>query len=277
MEQTALREVEKLALKKQKIFDHSIIKYLLRAILASGFIGFGVIVAFKAGNLFYIEHSPMAYPVAALTFGVAIILISYAGGDLFTGNTFYFTYTALRGKMSWIKVIQMWVATYSGNLIGALIFAGFVFLSGLFASQDVNGFLMSVAETKMNAPLLQLFFRAILCNWLVCLAFYVPMTLKGDGPKLFTMILLVFSFFISGYEHCIANMSTFAIALVLDHPDTISIGNAIYNLIPVTLGNMVGGIVFMALFYHFVNEPVSEEDNKCAIEDNSSENTTKKQ
>ena len=260
MEQTALREVEKLALKKQKIFDQSIIKYLLRAILASGFVGFGVIVAFKVGNLFYIEHSPIAYPIAALTFSVAIILIAYAGGDLFTGNTFYFTYTALRGKMSWIKVIQMWVATYGGNLIGALIFAGLLYLTGLFASQDVNGFLMSVAETKMNTPVLQLFFRAILCNWLVCLAFYVPMTLKGDGPKLFIMMLLVFSFFVSGYEHCIANMSTFAVALVVDHPETISIGKAIYNLIPVTLGNMVGGIVFMAFFYHYVNGHTPEDD-----------------
>ena len=219
----------------------------------------------------------MAYPIAALTFGIAIILISYAGGDLFTGNTFYFTYTALRGKMSWIKVIQMWVATYCGNFIGALIFAALIFLSGIFASQDVNGFLMSVAETKMNTPALQLFFRAILCNWLVCLAFYVPMTLKGDGPKLFIMLLLVFGFFVSGYEHSIANMSTFAVALVLDHPDTISIGKAIYNLIPVTLGNMIGGIVFMALFYHYVNGPVSEEDNKCLNECNSAENATEKQ
>ncbi|KOS69391.1 transporter [Lysinibacillus contaminans] len=264
MEQTALREVEKLALKKQKIFDQSIIKYLLRAILATGFIGFGVIVAFKAGNLFYLEHSPMAYPMAAITFGVAIILIAYAGADLFTGNTFYFTYAALRGKMSWTKVVQMWIATYSGNLIGALIFAGFISLSGLFASQDVNSFLMSVAETKMNAPVLQLFFRAILCNWLICLAFYIPMTLKGDGPKLFTMVLLVFCFFISGYEHCIANMSTFAVALVVDHPDTISIGKAIYNIIPVTLGNMIGGIVFMALYYYYVSGPIPEDENELS-------------
>lgn len=277
MEQTALREIEKLALKKQKIFDQSIIRYLLRAMLASGFIGFGVVVAFKAGNLFYIEHSPIAYPIAALTFGVAIILIAYGGGDLFTGNTFYFTYTALQGKMSWIKVIQMWIATYGGNLIGALLFAGFIFLTGLFASPTVNGFLMSVAETKMNTPIVELFFRAILCNWLVCLAFYVPMTIKGDGPKLFTMMLLVFSFFISGYEHCIANMSTFAVALVVDHPETISIGKAIYNLIPVTIGNMIGGIVFMGLFYHYLNGPSTEEDNKCSIETNPTENTVEKQ
>lgn len=157
MERTALNEVEKLAFKKQKIFNQSFIRYMLRAILASAFVGFGVIVAFKTGNLFYAEHSPFAYPMAAFTFSVAIILIVYGGGDLFTGNTFYFTYTALQGKMSWIKVLQMWVTTYAGNLIGAILFAGIISLTGLFASPTVNGFLMSVAETKMNTPVIELF------------------------------------------------------------------------------------------------------------------------
>ncbi|MGM9922632.1 MAG: formate/nitrite transporter family protein [Bacillus sp. (in: firmicutes)] len=270
MEHTALRDVEKLALKKQKVFDQSIIKYLLRAILASAFIGFGVIFAFKSGNLFYAEHSPLAYPIAALTFGMAIVLIAYGGGDLFTGNTFYFTYAALRGKMSWPKVLQMWVATYFGNFIGAVLFAGMIFLTGLFASHDVNGFLMSTVSAKMNAPTMELFFRAILCNWLVCLAFYIPMTLKGDGPKLFTMILLVSGFFLSGFEHSIANMSSFAIALVLDHPDTISIGKAIHNLIPVTLGNIIGGVVFMAIFYNYVSGPKSEDEDKFSEEEDHS-------
>lgn len=264
MEHSALRDVEKLALKKQKVFDKSIVRYLLRAILASAFIGFGVIIAFKSGNLFYVEHSPFAYPIAALTFGSAIILIWYGGGDLFTGNTFYFTYAALQGKMNWIKVVKMWAATYAGNLVGAILFAGVIFLTGLFESSSVNGFLMSVAEGKMNASTTELFFRAILCNWLVCLAFFVPMTLKGDGPKIFTMILLVFGFFISGYEHSIANMSTFAVALVLDHPDTISIGKAIHNLIPVTIGNMIGGGLFMGVFYYYINRPGGNEDETNA-------------
>jgi nitrite transporter NirC len=98
MENEALLQVEKLALKKQKIFRQSILRYIARAMLASMFIGFGVIVAFKTGNFFYMEQSPMTYPMAAITFGAAIILISYGGGDLFTGDTFYYTYAALRRR-----------------------------------------------------------------------------------------------------------------------------------------------------------------------------------
>ncbi|WP_186578641.1 formate/nitrite transporter family protein [Aquibacillus kalidii] len=262
MEVQALLEVEKLALKKQTVYKQSPVRYLARAALASMFIGFGVIVAFKTGNYFYLEHSPFTYPFAALTFGAAIILIAYGGGDLFTGNTFYYTIAALRKKMRWPSVFKLWTATYIGNIIGALIFAFLIYTTGLFNDSSVNGFLLSVADKKIHAPIIELFFRGILCNWLVCLAFFIPMSLKGDGPKLFTMVLFVFCFFISGYEHSIANMCTFAIALVLDHPDTINIGGVVRNLIPVTLGNIIGGNFLMGWMYHFVNKPFMDMEQK---------------
>lgn len=259
MEVESLLEVEKLALKKMKIFMQSRLRYLARSALASMFIGFGVIVAFKTGSFYYATHSPATYPMAALTFGAAIILIAYGGGDLFTGNTFYYTYAALRKKLKWLQVARLWVTSYAGNILGAGAFALLIYLTGLFADPSVNGFLLGVVEKKMNAPVMELFFRAILCNWLVCLAFFIPMGLKGDGPKLFAMMLFVFCFFISGYEHSIANMCTFAIALVVDHPDTISMTGAVYNLVPVTLGNMIGGGLFMAFMYNYVNKPFMDE------------------
>ncbi|GKU77746.1 formate/nitrite transporter family protein [Paenibacillus sp. L3-i20] len=259
MEIEALLKVEQLALKKLRTYQQSIWRYLSRAILAGMFIGFGVIVAFKSGSLFHLEQSPFTYPVAALMFGSAIILISYGGGDLFTGNTFYYSYAALRKKMSWSDTWKLWILSYGGNLIGAAVFAFLIWMTGLFADPSVNSFLFEVAEKKIHAPTIQLFFRAILCNWLVCLAFFVPMTLKGDGAKMFAMMLFVFCFFISGYEHSIANLSTFAIALVLDQPNTISLDGILHNLIPVTLGNLIGGGLFMAVMYYYVNKPFMED------------------
>ncbi|HEY4432319.1 MAG TPA: formate/nitrite transporter family protein [Paenibacillus sp.] len=259
MENEALLQVEQLALKKQKIYRQSVLRYIARAMLASMFIGFGVIVAFKTGNYFYMEHSPFAYPMAAITFGAAIILISYGGGDLFTGDTFYYTYTALRRKMKWPEVVRMWVMSYIGNILGAAVFALLIFLTGLFYSSDVNGFLLYVVEHKMGAPTGQLFFRAILCNWLVCMAFFIPMNIKGDGARMFAMVLFVFCFFISGYEHSIANMCTFAIALVLDHPGTVSWSGVVHNLVPVTIGNLIGGGVLMGVMYYYVNKPFLDD------------------
>jgi nitrite transporter NirC len=262
MEMQILHEVEKLAEKKVKIFKQSLLRYLLRAMLASMFIGFGVIVAFKTGNFFYAEHSPLTYPMAAITFGAAIILIAYGGGDLFTGNTFYYTYAAFRGQLSWIDVIKLWISSYSGNILGAAFFAFMIYITGLFAETSVNAFLLSVVEKKMHVPTVQLFFRAILCNWLVCLAFFLPLGLKGDGAKMFAMMLFVFCFFISGYEHSIANMCTFAIALVLNHPGTITWGGVIHNLVPVTIGNLIGGTLFMAFMYYYVNKPFLDQEKQ---------------
>jgi nitrite transporter len=255
MEIEALEHVEGQALKKLKIYNDSIIRYIMRSMLASMFIGFGVMVAFKSGNFFYTEHSPFAYPMAAFTFGAAIVLIVYGGGDLFTGNTFYFTYTTLRKKMKWSQVIKLALTTYLGNILGAFCFAFMIFATGLFSDHNANEFLLYVVDKKMHVPISQLFFRAILCNWLVCLAFFIPMGIKENGAKLFTMMLLVFCFFISGYEHSIANMCTFAIALVNKHPESINWAGMIYNLIPVTIGNIIGGVGLMATLYYFLNKP----------------------
>ncbi|MFD2670917.1 formate/nitrite transporter family protein [Marinicrinis sediminis] len=256
--ESALLQVEELALKKRKILNTSWPQFMLRAIIASMFIGMGVVVAFTTGDLFYQVHSPWAYPLAAFTFGGAIILIAYGGGDLFTGNTFYFTYAALRKRSSWIDAIKLWLFSYTGNLIGAFLFAFLILAAGLFAHADADSMLMVIVAKKMTAPTMELFFRGILCNWMVCLAFFIPMTQQGDGAKMFTMMLYVFGFFISGYEHSIANMASFAIALVSEHPDKISMAGFVHNIIPVTLGNLVGGGLFMGAVYAFINRKKSE-------------------
>ncbi|MCC3355961.1 formate/nitrite transporter family protein [Bacillus sp. REN16] len=254
MEVNLLSSIEKLALSRRDTFIKSRFIYFLRAVLASMFIGFGVIVAFRTGNFFFELQSPVAIPIAAITFGAAIVLIAYGGGDLFTGDTFYYTYAALIKKMKWNVVGQMWLYSYVGNIIGAIFFAFLIFMTGLFEGEAINEFLLTVAKNKTQLPISQLFFRGLLCNWLVCLAFFLPMGMSGDGPKIFIMMLLVFCFFISGYEHSIANMCTFALSFVMNHPDSVTINGVIYNLIPVTIGNLIGGGGFMAWMYFYANK-----------------------
>lgn len=154
---------------------------------------------------------------------------------------------------------KLWVWSYVGNVLGAAVFAFLIYTTGLFDESSVNGFLLSVVEKKMHTPTMELFFRGILCNWLVCLAFFIPLSMKGDGAKMFAMMLFVFCFFISGYEHSIANMCTFAIALVLNHPGTISFDGVMHNLIPVTFGNLIGGGLLMGFMYYYVNKPFMED------------------
>lgn len=262
METEALQQIEQLAAKKLKIFKQSKLRYLMRSMVASMFIGFGVIVAFKTANYFYQIHSPFTYPSAALTFCIAIILIYYGGGDLFTGNTFYFSYSSLRRKMSWKLTVKLLGLSYLGNIIGAIAFATFAWGTGLFASEQIHGFLLETAHKKASLPTVEIFFRGILCNWLVCLAFFAPYKMKTDGAKMFIMIFLVFSFFIAGFEHSIANMSVFAISIAAKGWDAFTAGQILHNLIPATIGNIIGGIVFMAMFYYYINKPFIQESEE---------------
>lgn len=262
METEALGKIEALAAKKLSIFKQSKYRYLLRSIVASMFIGFGIVVAFKTGSFFYNIDSPLAYPSAAFTFGIAIILISYGGGDLFTGNTFYLTFSSLRKKMKWNDTYKLLGLSYVGNIIGAILFACLLWGTQLFADHHVNEFLLELAHKKVYAPTMAIFFRGILCNWLVCLAFFVPYFMKTDGAKMFIMLLLVFSFFIAGFEHSIANMSVFATSIAATGWDAVSFGEILHNLIPATLGNIIGGALFMAMFYYYLNKPYFKEGEK---------------
>ncbi len=130
--------VEYFALKKLKIYRDSVLRFLLRAIMASMFIGFGVIVAFKSSNFFHATYTPFAYPMAAITITVAILLIAYGGADLFIGNIFYFAYTAIRGRMNWLEVLNLWLITYIGNILGAGCFSLLIHVTGLYNDPTVK-------------------------------------------------------------------------------------------------------------------------------------------
>ncbi len=113
--------------------------------------------------------------------------------------------------------------------------------------------LFKVASAKMNAPAVELVMRGILCNWLVCLALWMAARTSSDTAKLGMIFWCLFAFIASGYEHCIANMTIFAIALLADHPDTVSLAGMGHNLLWVTLGNTISGTVFMAAAYWFAS------------------------
>ena len=181
-----------------------------------------------------------------------LVLIMYGEAELFTGNTMYFTISTLQKETTIKDMLRNWLACYSGNLLGAVFFAFLISQSGVFDHISRDHLLFVVAETKMQATAMQLFFKGILCNWLVCLAIFIPMQMKEDIAKIFSMILIVFIFFASGYEHSIANFVLFSIALAVPHPETINIAGVMHNIIPVTLGNIVGGALFMGALYTYL-------------------------
>jgi nitrite transporter len=259
-ELTPIEEAASNAKKKRDTWMASKQLYFFKAMLAGIYIGFGIMVSYKAGEYFFDTGSPAAMMLVALFFGTALVMIIYGGAELFTSNTMTMTIGTLKKQTTWLETFQVWVACYFGNLAGALFFSLLIMLSGLFMSPDKSELLMDVASYKMHGHTFEIFFRAILCNWLVCLAIWLPMHVKGDAAKLLLTILLVFGFVISGYEHSIANMALFGIALMVPHPETITLWSAIHNIIPVTIGNIIGGSIFVGAFYVYLNKkPVLQE------------------
>ncbi|MBM4761949.1 formate/nitrite transporter family protein [Bacillus sp. B15-48] len=250
------------ALKKKSHLEESKIKYLLSAALAGVYIGFGIVVSYRLAESFFVANSPATYLMSSLFFGIALVIIIYGRAELFTGNTMLFTMSTLARKTTIRDTIKNWTASYTGNLLGACFFAVLIALTGLFSSPEKSQFMMEAVTIKMTTPGVQLFFRAILCNWLVCLAAYwIPYHLKGDGAKLSATLLIVFAFVVSGFEHSIANMALFLIALFVPHPETVTIFGFFHNLIPVTLGNIIGGGLFVGGLHMFLFSSTSKQSN----------------
>ncbi|AUJ24732.1 formate/nitrite transporter family protein [Virgibacillus dokdonensis] len=255
MERQPIEQAVNLAIKKKELLNTSFIRYMLRAGLSGIYVGIGLILSFKLAEGYFDIQSPAATIMASIFFGVALVLIIYGGAELFTGNTMYFTMSTMRKQTTVKDTVQNWLACYSGNLIGGILFALLIVGTGLYASTESSQFLMKTAAAKMDLGIWELFFRGILCNLIVCLAVWIPMHIKGDGAKILVMMLLVFGFVASGFEHSVANMVTFSLALTAPHPESITLLGAIYNLVPVTIGNIVGGGFFLGGIYAYLASP----------------------
>ena len=262
MEKETLDKICASAVSKRDLLEDHFTHYVLRAMLAGAYIGFALILSFTVGQFFYEVHSPAAYVMMALFFGVAFILIVYGGGELFTSNTMYMTMSSMKKVTTWKETLHVWIMCYGGNLFGILLFALLFYLTGMFQTIGEDHLLFVVTEKKMSLPTSYLFFRGIFANWLVCLAVWVPLRAKEDMAKIVLMMLLVFTFFISGYEHSIANLALFTISLTSPHPEAISIAGFIHNIVPVTLGNIVGGGLFVGTLFSYLYFPKKRRLNQ---------------
>lgn len=227
--------------------------FLISSMMAGAYVGLGIILIFTLGN----EIDP-AYRklVMGTSFGIALTLVVFAGSDLFTGHTMYMTHGSLTGRTGWRDLASVWAVSWVGNLAGAVL------LALLFAQSDggtllfgKSTFLFDIAAAKMAAPAAALFARAVLCNWLVCLALWMAARMTSDSAKCIAIFWCLFAFIACGYEHSVANMTLLTLALIGNHPDTITITGMVHNLVWVTLGNIVSGAGFMGLGYWYVSSP----------------------
>jgi nitrite transporter NirC len=221
--------------------------FFISSMLAGAYVGLGIILIFSVGSNLDPGSRPMAM---GASFAVALTLVIFAGSDLFTGHTMFMMIGWLRRRIGVRDLAASWGMTWVGNLAGCMVL-GVLFVAGgggvVLSSQ--SHLMINVAAAKMNAPALELFARGILCNWLVCLAIWTSARMTNDTAKCIAIFWCLYAFIASGFEHSIANMTIFAIALFAPHPDTVTWAGMAWNLVWVTLGNVVSGAGIVGLGY----------------------------
>lgn len=228
------------------------------AVLAGAFISLGALfytVTITVGN-----ESP-ALPfgvlrlVGGMTFSLGLILVVVGGAELFTGNNLIAMAWAARCVQT-RQVVRNWVWVYLGNLLGAGGTAVLVLLAGVHTLGDgaVGETMVRIARGKVALDPLAAFARGILCNVLVCLAVWLCMGARTVADKVLAILFPISAFVACGFEHSVANMFFLPLgfALTAGSSASFSILDALSNLALVTLGNIIGGTVLVALVYWFI-------------------------
>lgn len=238
--------------KKIKLLQTNLTGYFLSSMLAGLYVGLGIILIFSIGGFLSAAQSPFTKTVMGISFGIALSLVIIAGAELFTGNVFVMTAGLARKGVTWAQAGWLLLVSYVGNLAGSVLLAYVYFLTGL-STGPVGEFIAKTSATKMGLPFGQLFFRGVLCNILVCLAVWSSFRCKEEVAKLIMVFWCLFAFITAGFEHSVANMTLLAIALFNPAGAAVSVGGYVYNLVAVSLGNMVGAVLFLAIPYSLIS------------------------
>jgi nitrite transporter NirC len=249
---TDVENVVHYAEKKIKALKSNVSGYLMAAALAGMFIGISMIFIGTIGAQLHAGNSPAYKVVMGVSFPIALSLVMAAGAELFTGTNMVMTIGALEKKTSWMDALKIWGASYVGNFIGSIVTVALYLATGL--SKGVVGeFLIEWAHGKTAPSSLNIFARGILCNILVCLAVWCYYKMKEESAKLIMVFWCIFAFITTGFEHSVANMTLLPLASILSHGVEITAGAVVHNLVFATLGNIVGGALFVGFPYWFAS------------------------
>ena len=216
--------------------------------------------------------------LGGVVFSLGLILVVVGGAELFTGNTML-TMAWIEKKITTLKMLKNWWIIYLSNFVGAIAFAYMVMHSGVLAQwgDAMAHTAIKVAQSKVELSTEEIFFRGILCNMLVCLGVWLAMASRTVSGKVLGIVFPVSAFVAMGFEHCIANMYLIPIGMMSGA--NITMAGLCHNLVPATLGNIVGGGVFVALIYWAIyirGTKATNENQPDTISMTSSANTTKK-
>lgn len=239
-------------------------KMILLGIMAGAFIALGGATSSTAAHA--IENVGLARAMAGVIFPVGLMLIVFLGGELFTGNCLI-VMDVFAKRTTWKRLLYNLVVVYFSNLIGALIIDTLLVFSGNlnYSGGLLGAYTIKVAVGKLGVAPVQAITSGILCNLLVCLAVLMATCAKDIVGKVWAIFFPICAFVIGGFEHCVANMFYIPAGMMAAaNPDYAAMAQQVYgitaeqlagltvlgslqNFIPVTIGNILGGMVFTGL------------------------------
>ncbi len=237
------------------------IKTLILAMAAGAFISFGAQASLTAMAGTDTVAFGLAKMLGGIIFSAGLMMIVFTGAELFTGNVLI-GISVLEKKISIDKLFRNWFWVYIGNFIGAIIVATLIHYANAYhGTSEVLGVLgLKVAYSKVNLTFTQALASGILCNWLVCMAVWMAAAAKDVSGKIWAILFPITAFAMCGYEHCVANMYMITNGLLVKTSEAVVIASGftaeqlatlnlkaflIDNLIPVTLGNIIGALLFV--------------------------------
>lgn len=245
MHNETLEKLTVAAKNKVNLLNSSRLKYIVSSGFAGLYVGIGILLIFTIGGLLTSANSPMTKIMMGVSFAIALSLVVMTGSELFTGNNMVMTAGTLNKGTSTKDLLRVWAYSFVGNLLGSLLVAGLFVGTGLVNKGAVMEFFATTSLAKASLPFMDLFFRGVLCNILVCVAVMCSFRTNDDTAKLIIIFMCLFAFITSGFEHSVANMTIFGVALFSSAIKGATLMGAIYNLFVVTLGNIAGGALVM--------------------------------
>ena len=238
------------------------------AILAGAFIAFGAVF-----YTFVVHNSTLSLGltqlIGGLVFCLGLILVIVAGAELFTGNNLI-VMAYVSGDITMAQLLRNWIIVYLGNFVGALVIVGLIHFSNHWSFGDVGIKALLIANNKVNLPFTEAIAKGILCNALVCLAVWLCYACRSVTDKILVILFPITAFVALGFEHSVANMYFIPAGLLLsDNATMVSAATQaaggtfdlsqltvsvflFNNLLPVTIGNILGGGILVALVYWFI-------------------------
>lgn len=241
---------------KVAISNGSLSRMLVLSALAGAYIALGGVLSLIVGYGFpgiTAENPSLQRLLSGCMFPIGLILVVILGAELFTGNNAMLIPALMKRRISVLDIVRNWILVYIGNFVGAIAVAYLLVDScGLTAAEPYRSSIIGIAEAKVAMPWLTVMLKGIGANWCVCLAVWLAMSGTSLIGKMAGCWLPVMAFVALGYEHSIANM--FFIPTGMMAGADVTLGQMIVdNLIPATIGNIIGGALLVGCAYGYIN------------------------